>query len=133
MGSWMTEHLPAETMLNCSDTSFTNDKITIDALKHFIKHLQKLRGYGLTRETPMELLLMDNHGSHTTPEFIILCNQHNIQPFPFPAHLTHCMQPLDVGLFHLYKHWHQIMMQRAVANLVLDYKVKLLLKNLAQI
>lgn len=42
-------------------------------------------------------MLMDNHGSHITPEFVALANQNRIRPYPLIAYLTHCMQLLDVG------------------------------------
>ena len=38
-----------------------------------------------------KLMLMDNHGNHCTPEFVILANENHIFPFSFIAHLTHCM------------------------------------------
>ena len=76
---------------------------------------------------------MDNHGSHRTPEFIQLANEHHIRPFPFPAHLTHCMQPLDVGLFHPYKHWQQVALNKSLANLIVDYSMIDFLGDLAGI
>ena len=51
-------------------------------------------------------MLMDNHGTHCTPEFIKLANKNHIRPLPLIPHLTHCMQPLDVSVFQPYKHWH---------------------------
>jgi DDE superfamily endonuclease len=66
---------------------------------------------------------MDNHGSHRTAEFILLAQEHNIIPFSFPAHLTHCMQPADVGVFQSYKHWHSKAIQVALESLDFDYTV----------
>jgi hypothetical protein len=42
---------------------------------------------------------MDNHGSYTTPKFIQLANNNYILPYPLLPHLTHCIQPLDIGVF----------------------------------
>ena len=42
---------------------------------------------------------MDGHGSHVTWQFIQFCLQNNIICFCLPAHSTHLLQPLDVGLF----------------------------------
>ena len=39
-----------------------------------------------------------------TPEFNKLANENWIRPYPLIPHLTHCMQPLDVGVFQPYKH-----------------------------
>lgn len=45
------------------------------------------------------LLIYDGHGSHTTPEMRQLAEENNIELFCLPAHTTHRMQPLDVGVF----------------------------------
>jgi hypothetical protein len=42
---------------------------------------------------------MDGHTSHVTWEFFDYCLQHRIISFCLPAHSTHLLQPLDVGLF----------------------------------
>ena len=61
-------------------------------------------------------MLMDNHGTHCTPEFIKLANENHIRPLPLIPHLTHCMQPLDVGVFQPYKHWHDKAIQYVLAE-----------------
>ena len=45
------------------------------------------------------LLVMDGHGSHTSTEFLLLCKQNNIQLLFLPAHSSHVLQPLDLGVF----------------------------------
>ena len=93
MDSWYRERLHQKEVILLSDSGFTTDQLTFRFLQHFIEH---------TKAGPHELpklLLMDNHGSHITPEFILLANRNNVIPFSFPAHLTHCMQPCDVGIF----------------------------------
>ena len=42
---------------------------------------------------------MDGHNSHFSGEFFSYCNDHRIQLYCLPPHLTHIVQPLDVGLF----------------------------------
>lgn len=79
------------------------------------------------------MLLIDNHGSHLTPEFILLANKNHIRPLPFIAHLTHCMQPLDVGIFQPYKHWHDVAIQEAVAEFDLEYSLPRLCRDLTKI
>ena len=49
---------------------------------------------------------MNNHESHETAEFAKLANDNHILSYSLISHLTHCMQPLDVGVFQPYKHWH---------------------------
>ena len=95
MTDWFPKELHPETYIMTSETGFTNNQIAIAFLKHFIKY---------TDTGEWKLLLMDNHGSHETPEFIQLANENHILPYPLLAHLTHCMQSLDVGCFQLYKY-----------------------------
>lgn len=45
------------------------------------------------------LLIFDGHGSHLTEEIHQLALSHNIHLFCLPAHTTHKLQPLDVGIF----------------------------------
>ena len=73
---------------------------------------------------------MDNHGSHETPEFIKLANENHIRPYPLIPHLTHCMQPLDVGVFQLYKHWHDIAIENALSSLDIEYSLRSFLRDL---
>jgi hypothetical protein len=93
MQNWVQPGLPAGTLIKTSENGFTSDQIAIDWLKHFIDHTNS------DSLSEWKLLLMDQHGSHCTPEFVRLANDHHIRPFPFIPHLTHCMQPLNVGIF----------------------------------
>jgi len=52
------------------------------------------------------LLIFDGHGAHITFEFVSKCFSHNILLLRLPAHSTHLLQPLDVGLFSLYQHFY---------------------------
>jgi hypothetical protein len=45
------------------------------------------------------LLLLDGHSTHLTMPFLAACDSANIIPALIPAHSTHLMQPLDVGMF----------------------------------
>ena len=66
---------------------------------------------------------MDSHVSHTTPEFVLLAQANGIHPYQFPSHLTHILQPLDVSVFAVYKHWHNRAVQKAMRDMDLDYTV----------
>lgn len=52
------------------------------------------------------LLILDGYGSHLTYEFYEYALKHKIELFAPPTHSTHLMQPLDVGCFQPYKHYH---------------------------
>ena len=78
----------------CSDNGWTTDNITLDWLqKHFIP-LTRTHTVGRYR-----LLILDGHGSHTTPEFDSTCLENNIITLCMPPHSSHLCQPLDVSIF----------------------------------
>ncbi|RPA90989.1 DDE-domain-containing protein [Choiromyces venosus 120613-1] len=51
------------------------------------------------RPEDKRLLILDGHSSHVNLRFSEFCDSHNIICFCLPAHSTHILQPLDVGLF----------------------------------
>ena len=54
----------------------------------------------------MQLMILYGHSSHVNLQFSKSCDVHNIICFCLPAHSTHLLQPLDVGLFGpLQKHY----------------------------
>ena len=117
MESWYRERVGNKEVILLSESGFTSDTLTYRFLQHFIQHTHS------GPDTPYKILLMDNHGSHLTPQFILLARRNNIVPFTFPPHLTHCMQPLDVGVFQSYKHWHSKAIQCALETLDFEYTI----------
>ena len=57
---------------------------------------------------------MDGYGSHLTYKFWDFARSHKIVLFHLPAHSTHLTQPLDVGLFQPFKHYHQEAIDKVV-------------------
>ena len=45
------------------------------------------------------LLLLDNHGSHITTDFMLQCYRNNVYLYYLIPHMSHVCQPLDVGPF----------------------------------
>src|SRR5277367_40730 len=90
MQNWFNSGLESQTTF---ESRFTNDRIGVSWLRHFIQCTNS----GPT--APKKLLLYDGHGSHDTEEFKELAQANNIILYMFPPHLTHLMQPLDVGCF----------------------------------
>jgi hypothetical protein len=76
-----------------SDSRYTNKEISLILLDYIILHTNA------SMDKRPKVLLMDRHGSHMDPDFIIKATASNIHPFPFPGHLTHVLQLLDVGVF----------------------------------
>jgi hypothetical protein len=79
-------------------------------LKHFDKETNKCGRH----PTAKRLLIMDGHGSHLTVDFIEYYDLHSIIPFLLPPHATHLLQPLDIGVFQSYKHYHQELLEENV-------------------
>jgi hypothetical protein len=102
MQNWVQVELPAGTLIKTSENGFISDEIAIEWLKHFILHTNS----STNSLQEWKLLLMNQHGSHCTPEFIRLANDHHIRSFSFISHLIHCMQSLNVEIFHPYKKHH---------------------------
>lgn len=93
--------LPAQWLVGTSETAFINDELAIEYFQHFNRY-SKQRQQGSHR-----LLLLDGHGSHLTKQVIDFCNWNNIIIYTLPPHSTHFLQPLDVGVFQAYKHFHK--------------------------
>ena len=127
MQNWFPEGLPAGTKVLTSENGFTSDKIAIAYLEHYIANSDS------GPDADWKIMLMDNHGSHCTPEFVKLANENRIRPYPLIPHLTHCMQPLDVGVFQPYKHWHDMAIRDALAEFSLDYSLTHFLDDLTKI
>ena len=49
-----------------------------------------------------QFLLLDGHTSHVSPQFIQALIDAKIEALCLPAHTTHLIQPLDVGVFLAY-------------------------------
>ena len=92
--------IPDDYRINVSPTGWSNDLIAFDWIQHFHAHTKDRVAPGEKR-----LLLMDNHGSHLTRDFIEFCAGVDIILFPFPPHTTHFLQPLDGKPFLALKHY----------------------------
>ncbi|XP_044714690.1 DDE superfamily endonuclease domain-containing protein [Hirsutella rhossiliensis] len=107
---WVSNSLDDDTIISTSQKGYINDVIAIEWIRHFEKHTRPV--------DPLQkrLLLMDSCDNHYTEEMVHFCFDHNIKVFPMPPHLTHQLQPLDVGVFRSYKHWHQQVLHREIAD-----------------
>ncbi|KAJ5256556.1 hypothetical protein N7478_012660 [Penicillium angulare] len=84
--------LPRDWRFEVSPNGWTSDEIGLRWLEKMFIPLTFSRTKGKFR-----LLILDGHGSHLTPKFDELCSQNDIIPICIPAHLSHLLQPLDVG------------------------------------
>jgi hypothetical protein len=111
-----------------STTGFTNDQLAIQYLEHFIKHV------GASPDaSDWILLLFDNHGSYKTPQFILLAYRNKVIIVTFLAHLTHSMQPLDVGGFSTWKHFQNAAINISLSHLEFAYSISSFFRDLTWI
>lgn len=112
---WFKNNLDEEATITTSPTGYITDVLAHEWVRHFER---------LTRPAvpgDVRLLLMDGCENHFTEEIFFFCHQHNIVLFPLPPHLTHFLQPLDVGVFGIYKYWHQHVLYREIADGAIDF------------
>jgi DDE superfamily endonuclease len=93
--------LPDGYLATTSESGYTNDKISLDIIKHINKWtINRKKG-------KWRLLLLDNHDCHLSLEFLEYYELVDIIPFALPPHITYFLQPLDVGCFQPNKHYHR--------------------------
>lgn len=105
---WGKNDLPPDTVLAVSPTGYSNDRLAYDWLLHFDTFSCR-RQMGEWR-----VLILDGFGSHYTYEFHTFAQQLKIDLFVLPPHSTHITQPLDVGCFQPFKHYHTEAVDSAV-------------------
>ena len=102
MQNWFNSGLESQTIFDISESGFTNDRISVSQLKHFIQCTNS----SLT--ALKKLLLYNGYGLYNIEEFKELAQVNNITLYMFPPYLTYLMQLLDVGCFQTYKHFHKL-------------------------
>jgi hypothetical protein len=98
ISSWYTDTLPHDWTIAVSDNGWTNDSLGLNWLTDVFEKHTKDRTKGVYR-----LLILDGHGSHSTPEFDLFCAEHLIITLCMPPHSSHLLQPLDVSCFAVLK------------------------------
>ena len=78
-----------------SPNAYTSDDIGVRWLREiFLPQTSESLSPGQYR-----LLLLDGHGSHTTPDFMWECHQNKVIPYYLLPHASHILQPLDLTVF----------------------------------
>jgi hypothetical protein len=127
MENWLHENLHGNEMVATSTTGYTNDTIAIGWMKHFIEQTNS------GPDKPWKILLMDGHKTHENGDFCILADKNNIEIIYYPSHLTHILQPLDVGVFRPWKHFHNQAILDALQSQDFDYSISSFFRDLPKI
>lgn len=92
--SWFKHDKVPDWLYTCSENAWTSNDISVRWLKEvFIPETLP------NRPNASRILLLDNHGSHITTEFMWICFQNNIRLIYLPPHSSHVLQPLDLSIF----------------------------------
>jgi hypothetical protein len=78
-------------ILATTHNGWSNNEMALEYLKHFHRHARPIGVY--------RLLILDGHSSHATFRFKELAHEYKIILLYLPAHTTHRLQSLDVGIF----------------------------------
>ncbi|XP_065639898.1 uncharacterized protein LOC136072595 [Hydra vulgaris] len=88
------DNLKADCLPNCmvklSPKGWINSDLFLEWFKFFMDFIPS--------ERPV-ILFMDSHASHINMDVILLAKENEIYLFTFPAHTSHLLQPLDVGIY----------------------------------
>jgi hypothetical protein len=106
---WWFRLLEDDEQVAVTDTGYINGQIAYQWVQHFEKSTQpRMRGQ-------YRILICDRYGSHMTYEFVKFCEDHNTLLAFLPPHSSHLLQPLDNGVFNVFKHWHSEAIEAATA------------------
>jgi hypothetical protein len=81
---------PMPSLIRLSPKGWINTDPFVEWCQHFIECIPPHK--------PV-ILFMDSHASHMTPEILSLALENDIHLLTIPAHTTHLLQPLDVGVY----------------------------------
>jgi len=98
ISTWYIDTLPKDWVVAVSEKGWTNDSLGLIWLTEVFERHTKSRIKGVHR-----LLILDGHGSHSTPEFDLFCSENLIITLCMPPHSSHLLQPLDVSCFAVLK------------------------------
>ena len=79
----------------CSESGYTDSKISLEWLKHVFDPQTK----GQAKQKP-QVLICDSFGTHKTLKILGFCLENNIQLCRLPSHTSHKLQPCDVRVLH---------------------------------
>lgn len=116
-----------EECIAVNDTGYMNQQLAYQWIQHF-NHQTKGRTTGKYR-----LLLCDGLSAHITREFIQFCEKNDIILYFLPPHSSHKLQPLDVGVFNVYKHWHSEAVEAATMSGCTKFTKDLFLQSIRTI
>jgi hypothetical protein len=127
MENWIILELVGKKRIATTLTRYTNNEVALLYLNYLIHHIRA------GPNKPWKILLLDSHESHKTDEFQLKAALNNIYLYYYPSHLTHALQPLDVGIFRPWKYYHKLAIQSALYGLDFEYSITSFFRDLTLI
>lgn len=94
LANWYTETgIPSDWVLKPTINGWTDNETGMDWIRHFDRHTAS------RTRAAYRMLVIDSHGSYTSVDFQQFCKEKKIILISMPSHLSHLLQPLDVGCF----------------------------------
>ena len=94
LSNWTTDSdFPDNWVIKPTSNGWTNNKTGLDWIQHFDRHTEG------RSTSAYRMLIIDGHDSHMSAEFDDYCKLNKIVTVSMPAHSSHLLQPLDVGLY----------------------------------
>jgi hypothetical protein len=97
--SWFHENITGHKVITVSPTGYTNERIYMVWLDHFIKH----NDYGPNKK--WHILLINGATCHQADDFVLKATYNKIRIVQFPSYQTHLLQPYNVSVFREWKHY----------------------------
>ena len=101
--------IPLDWSIGVGENGWTTNEISPYWLENVFEKHTKDRTIGRYR-----LLILDSHGSHVTPGFDQYCLKHSIIVLCMSVHLSHLLQPLNVGCFAVLKRLYSYLVEQKV-------------------
>jgi DDE superfamily endonuclease len=94
--SWWPDDVDEAWKLSCQPNGWSSNH---HGLEWFIRCFEPATRAIANGGQKPRILIFDGHDSHVTSPFLLHSLEHNIHLLMLPAHTSHLLQPLDVGVF----------------------------------
>ncbi len=91
---WYPKDIERNSRISLSENGWTDNKLCMKWMRDCFHPETKDR-----LRDDHRILIVDGHAFHVSTEFIRFAHEHKIVCLCLPAHSTHLLQPLDVGVF----------------------------------
>jgi hypothetical protein len=95
-----------------------NNELLVEVMKHYIRCSNSSKDNS-------SLPILDNYQSHLSTEVMDVAKDNGVNiltPPPHPTHILKKFQPLDVGLFSRFKHYHSALKSKILHTKAIHFQ-----------